>query len=163
MTNLNNGVDIQEMGNTNRLVTLLEIYNQGFIEIIKLQSNQNVDGNTEPNSNMVLVPLTSTKRENDNSKVINVGFEKLKNPLLKEKLQQCKKVLFNPEIHLRVKDLNYKSIYVIDSLSKKKWKEYFSLGRVFIDRDVSSTRISQRILFDKSIKKFFGKEDNSKD
>lgn len=163
MINLNNGVDIQEIGNTNRLVTLLEIYNQGFIEIIKLQSNQNVDSNTEPNSNMVLVPLTSPKKENDSSKVINVGFEKLKNPLLKEKLQQCNKVLFNPEIHFRVKDLNYKSIYVIDSLSKKKWKEYFSKCKVFIDKDISTTRISQRILFDKSIKKFFGKEDNSKD
>jgi len=162
MTNLNTSDDIQGMGNTNELVNLLETYNKGFIEILKLQTNQTLVNEPVPNSNMVLVSDISSKKRDTTSKVINVGFEKLKNSLLKEKLQKCKKVLFNPENHIRIKDLGYKSIYYLDSLSKKKWKEYFSKGKVYIDRDITTLRISQKILFDKSITKFFGKKDTSK-
>ncbi len=162
MTNLNNGVDIQGMGNTNGLVNLLETYNKGFIEILKLQTNQILVNEPEPKSNMVLVSEISSTKGDTTSKVINVGFEKLKNPLLREKFQNGKKVKFNPKTHIRVKNLGYKSIYVLDSMSKKKWKEYFLKGKVYLDKDVTTSRISQKILFDKSIKKFFGKKDTSK-
>ena len=57
--------------------------------------------------------------------------------------------------------MRYKSIYDLDSLSKKKWNEYFEKGKVYIDKDVTSTKISQRILFDKSITEFFGKTESS--
>jgi len=96
------------------------------------------------------------------SNLTNLGFEKLKNPLLRDKLLNGERVLFSPKTHVRVKDLKYKSIYDLDSLSKKKWNDYFSKGKVYIDKDVTLSKISQRILFDKSIIEFFGKTDNQK-
>jgi len=160
MTNSTHGVDIQGMRNTIDLKTVMNLYTSSFTEgFISVLENYNT-----PLEQFVTVTkeVKPTKVVKQKSNLINLGFEKLKNPLLRDKLQNGDRVLFNPKTHVRVKDLKYKSIYDLDSLSKKKWSEYFSKGKVYIDKDVTSTKISQRILFNKSITEFFGKTDNQK-
>ena len=160
MTNLNKGVDIQGMGNTIDLNKVMNLYTssftEGFLKVLEsynspLQEFVEVEKEVKPPT--IQKPKTQPK---------NKGFEKLKNELLREKLQQCKKVTYNPKTQVRVKDLGYKSIYVLDSMSKKKWNEFFLKGKVYLEQDVTTSRISKTILFDKSITKFFGKKDTSK-
>ena len=160
MTNLNNGVDIQGIGNTIDLKTVMNLYTSSFTDgFMKVLENYNT-----PLQEFVIgeKKVKTTTIQKPKSKPKNKGFEKLKNPLLREKLQKGKKVKFNPKTHIRVKDLGYKSIYVLDSMSKKKWNEYFLKGKVYLNQDVNTSRISKTILFDKSITKFFGKKDTPK-
>ncbi len=160
MRNLNKGVDIQGMGNTIDLKTVMNLYTSSFTDgFMKVLENYNT-----PLQEFVVEEkeVKTPTVQKPKSKPKNKGFEKLKNQLLREKLQNGKRVKFNPKTQVRVKDLGYKSIYEIDSLSKKKWNEYFLKGKVYLDKDVTTSRISQKILFDKSIKEFFGKKDTSK-
>ena len=158
MTNSNNGVDIQGMENTIDLQTVMNLYTSSFTEgFIKVLENYNTPLQEFVEVKNVVKPLRITTPK---PKPQNKGFEKLKNQLLRENLQKCEGVQFNPKLHIRVRDLKYKSIYELDSLSKKKWVEYFTKGKVYIDKDVTSTKISKRIIFDKSITKFFGKTES---
>ena len=155
MRNSTNGVDIQGMGNTVDLKTVLTLYSSSFTEgFIKVLDNYNT-----PLQEFIEVKnkVTPKQKQVTKTKPINNGFEKLKNQLLREKLQKCDRVEFNPKSHVRVRDLKYKSIYELDSLSRKRWVDYFSKGKVYIDKDVTNSKISKRILFDKSVTKFFGK------
>lgn len=156
MRNLNNSVDIQGMGNTIDLERVMTIYTSSFTEgFMKVLENYNTPLQKFEEVNKV---VTSVKREKPKPKSKNIGFDKLKNPLLREKLENCNSVTFDPKSHVRVRDLRYKSIYDLDSLSKKKWIQYFSKDNVYIDQDVTSSRISGRILFDTSIIEYFGKK-----
>lgn len=160
MTNLTHGVDIQGMENTIDLKTVMNLYTSSFTDgFMKVLENYNT-----PLQEFLEVKKEgkSLNKPTSKTKSKNKGFEKLKGELLREKLQRCTKVVYNPKTHVKVKDLKYKSIYDLDSLSKKKWKDYFSKGKVYIDKDVTSSKISMKILFDKSITKFFGKPDTSK-
>ncbi len=158
MTNSNNGVDIQGMGNTIDLQTVMNLYTSSFTEgFMKIIENYNTPLQEFVEVKSKVKPL---RKMTPKSKPQNKGFEKLKNQLLRENLQKCNGVRFDSNTHIRVKDLKYKSIYDLDSLSKKKWVEYFTKGKVYIDKDVTSTKISQRIIFDKSIIEFFGKTES---
>ena len=144
--------------NTMDLQSVLSLYTSSFTEgFMKVVDNYNTQSSliTEVNNEIIL-----SKKPTQISKSINKGFEKLKNYTLKEKLQNCETIEFNPKNHIRVSDLKYKSIYDLDSLSKKKWFDYFTKGNVYINKGVISSKISQRILFDKSILQFFGKTES---
>jgi len=158
MRNSNNGVEIQGMRNTIDLKTVMNLYTSSFTEgFIKLMENYN-HPIQEFKEVEKIIPTVKQDKPKSKLKSKNLGFEKLKNPLLKEKLESGESITFNPQSNVRVRDLSYKSIYDLDSLSKQKWTEYFSKGNVYIDKDVTSSKISQRILFDKSIVNFFGKK-----
>tara|TARA_R110002096_G_scaffold388537_1_gene582785 strand:- start:135 stop:620 length:486 start_codon:yes stop_codon:yes gene_type:complete len=159
MRNSTNGVDIQGMGNTVDLKTVLTLYSSSFTEgFIKVFDNYNtpLQEFIEVKNEVTPMKKTVTKR-----KPSNKGFEKLKNELLRENLQKGERIQFNPELHIKVCDLKYKSIYDLDSLGKKRWEGYFSKGKVYIDKDVTTSKISKRILFDKSVTEFFGKTETS--
>ena len=160
MTNLTNSMNVQGMRNTIDLKTVMNLYTSSFTEgFIKVMENYNT-----PSQDFVDIKneVKIVKPQKPESKSKNKGFEKLKNTLLRENLANGESVKFNPKTQIKVKDLKYKSIYNLDSLSKNKWNKYFSKGKVYIDKDVTSSKISERILFDKSIAKFFGKRDNQK-
>jgi len=160
MTNLNNGVDIQGMGNTIDLNKVMNLYTSSFTEgFLQVMENYNPPVQKIEVTENEVKPKTVPKPK---SKPKNKGFEKLKNPLLREKLEKGKSVVFDPKTHVRVKDLNVKSIYVLDSRSKKIWEQYFSNSKVYLNKDVTTSRISQTVLFDKSIIDLFGKTDTSK-
>jgi len=158
MRNSNNGVEIQGMRNTIDLEKVMNLYTSSFTEgFMKVLENFNTPLQEFEEVNKVDSPVKQVKPK-PKTKPKNLGFGKLKNPLLRGKLESGESVTFNPKSHVRVRDLSYKSIYDLDSLSKQKWTEYFSKGNVYIDKDVTSSKISQRILFDKSIVNFFGKK-----
>ena len=155
MRNLKHGVEAQGMINTIDLKKIMNQYTssftEGFLTVMEYYNNsirESVNENKE---------VEKTQIQKTSSKPKNNGFDKLKNRLLRENLQSGSSVTFNPKLHTRISDLKYKSIYSLDSLSKKKWIEYFSKGNVYIDKDITSSKISQRILFDTSIINFFGK------
>ncbi|MCZ2845086.1 MAG: hypothetical protein O2U61_01090 [Candidatus Bathyarchaeota archaeon] len=159
MRNLKQGVEAQGVINTIDLKKIMNQYTssftEGFLTVMEYYNNpirESVDENKE---------VEKTQIQKTSSKPKNNGFDKLKNRLLREKLQSCSSVIFNPKLHVRISSLKYKSIYGLDSLSKKKWIDYFSKGNVYIDKDVTSSKISERILFDTSITKFFGMTENS--
>lgn len=156
MTNSNNSVDVQGMGNTNNLEMVMNLYTKGFMKVL---GNYNIP--LQESIKIVDEVKPSTKRK-PKSKQMNKGFEKLKNTLLRDRLQNCKEVSSNPNIYMTVKELGYKSIYVLDKRSIKKWKEYFLKGKVYINKDIKSSSISQRILFDRSIGKQLGKNNITK-
>jgi hypothetical protein len=92
-------------------------------------------------------------------KTKNEGFDKLKNNLLKGKLQSCRVVKYNPKKHIRTSETHYSSIYDLGKLSNTKWKEYFSKGKVYLDKDRTNLKsISKKILFDKEILNYFSKD-----
>ena len=160
MTNLNNGVDIQGMGNTIDLNKVMNLYTSSFTEgFLQVLENYNPPVQKIEVTENEVKPLTVPKPK---SKPKNKGFEKLKNPLLREKLEKGKSVVFDPKTHVRVKDLNVTSIYVLASRSRKLWKQYFSKGNVYIDKNITPKRLSKRVLFDKSILELFSKKDDSK-
>ncbi len=159
-SNLNNGVDIQGMGNTIELKEVMNLYSSSFTEgFLKVLENYNTPLREYEK---VKIEVKPKKVRKPKSEPIGNDFDKLKNPLLKQNLQKSKKVEFNPETHLRIKNLGYTSIYEMDKGSMKKWEQYFKDGKVYLDKGVNSSRISQRILFDKSIKDYFTKGDISK-
>ena len=160
MRNTLNSVDIQGMGNTIDLNKVMNLYTSSFTEgFLQVLENYNPPSQKIEVIENEVKPLTLRKSK---SKPKNTGFEKLKNPLLKDKLQNCKSVNYNPEKHIRIKELGYKSIHEMDKGSKKKWEQYFSKGKVNLDKGVTTSRISPKILFDKSIGSFFKKKDTSK-
>ena len=132
MRNLTNGVDIQGMGNTIDLQTVINLYTSSFTEgFMKVLENYNT-----PLQEFVEVKneVKPIKKPTSKPKSKNKGFEKLKNQLLREKLEKCNGVKFDSNTHIRVKDLRYKSIYELDKSSKKKWNEYFEwLGKTAIE------------------------------
>lgn len=161
MRNSNNSVDVQGTGNTIDLEKVMTLYTSSFTEgFMKVLENYNTFLQEFEDVKKVISPVKQVKQK-PKTEPKNEGFNKLKNPLLREKLESGESVTFNPKSHVRVRDLRYKSIYDLDSLSKKKWVEFFSKGKVYIDQDETSSKISRRILFDKSIVKFFGKKVDS--
>jgi hypothetical protein len=102
-----------------------------------------------------IIPKKSSKIKPIKSvEINNEGFEKLKNQTLREKLQKCDSVKLNANKHLTIKELGFDSIYELDKRSDKMWKDYFSKNGVYLNEDVTTSKLSTRILFDKSIKDY---------
>lgn len=97
----------------------------------------------------------STKKKN----VKNKGFENLKNNELKYEFENCIKVKYNSRKHIKLSTLGFKTIYQLDNLGKRRWSDYFnSGGRVYLISYSTKLPIYKRIIFDRKIKKFIGKD-----
>jgi hypothetical protein len=82
---------------------------------------------------------------------MNVGFEKLKNPLLRSELEKCKSVEIDESKFITIKELGFKTIYDLDKRSKGFWSEYFSKYKVYLRKGLNTKKISQKVLFDRTI------------
>lgn len=107
--------------------------------------------------------LTDLNKQNRNKlklkRTKNNGFENLKNAELKFEFENCMKVKFNPRKHFKLSSLGFKTIYQLDNLGKRRWSEYFnSGGMVYIISYSTKLPLYKRILFDRKIKKFIGKD-----
>ena len=89
----------------------------------------------------------------------NLGFDKLKNTTLRNELQKCNSINYDVNKHVRIKDLGFKTIYELDKRSNKMWIEYFSKNEVYLDRSINSSKLTQRILFDNTIKDYLTSKD----
>jgi hypothetical protein len=95
---------------------------------------------------------------NKGKKVKNKGFEKVKNNELKYEFQNCIKVKYNPKKHIRLISLGYNTISQLDNLGKRRWSEYFNDGgKVYIISHTTKLPIYKRIIFDKKIKNYIGR------
>lgn len=105
------------------------------------------------------IDFVSTKRKVTKRKsIINIGFENLKNNELKYEFENCMKVKYNLRKHIKLSLLGFKTIYQLDNLGKRRWSDYFnSGGRVYLISYSTKLPIYKRILFDRKIKKFIGK------
>lgn len=87
----------------------------------------------------------------------NKGFEKLKSPTLKQKLEGCSKVLYNKRTHFTARELGFNKLHQLSNKGEKRWKEFFKKdGKVFLKIRSVNESMCDRILFDKSIKNFIG-------
>ena len=102
----------------------------------------------------------NTKRKLTKRKsIINRGFEKLKNDELKYEFENCMKVKYNPRKHIKLKALGFKTIYKLDALGKRRWSNYFnSGGGVYLIAYSTKLPLCERIIFDRKIRKFIGKD-----
>ncbi|MEY2646149.1 MAG: hypothetical protein RL158_125 [Bacteroidota bacterium] len=88
---------------------------------------------------------------------INSGFQKLKSPTLKQQLERCSKVLFDKKNHITARQLGFNKLHELSNKGDKRWKEYFNKnGKVFLKIRSVNESMCDRILFQKSIKKFIG-------
>jgi hypothetical protein len=115
-------------------------FNEGFLKLLEYHQRSTSIVSSDTKNNEV--------KSKDGK---NLGFDKLKNPTLRNELQKCNSVKYDVSKHIRVKELGFKTIYELDKRSDKMWKEYFSKNEVYLDRNINSSKLSQRILFDKSI------------
>lgn len=91
-------------------------------------------------------------------KVINEGFEKLKNSELKYQLQICGKERYNKRKHYSIRELGFKTIYKLTTKGNKRWEKYFKDGgKVFIKSYSTREPMIDRVLFQKKIKEYIGK------
>jgi len=99
------------------------------------------------------------KRKINSFKIVNKGFEKLKISVLKSELQSCSKIKFNNKKHYTIRQLGFKTIYKLSSKGNKRWDKYFQDGgKVYIKSYSTREPMCDRILFEKKIKKYIGKE-----
>ena len=166
MNNLINGVAVQGTVKTTDLEKVMNLYtssfttsfNEGFIKMLEFQlskSSQQI-----PQILNVVKKRKQKTMRSSFQKLFNEGFDKLKNPTLRGELQSCQSVNFDKNKHITVKELGFKTIYDLDKRSNKMWKDYFSKSKVYLNGNVSTSKISQRILFDKSFKKFLIKSNS---
>lgn len=104
---------------------------------------------------LAIIKRKSGKR----NRVLNKGFENLKNIDLRIEFQNCKKVKFNSRKHIKLSSLGFKTIYQLDALGKRRWSNYFnSGGRVYLVAYSTKLPLYKRILFDRRIRKYIGKD-----
>ena len=83
--------------------------------------------------------------------ILNKGFEKLKNPILKTELERCKSVDYDNSKFITIRELGIKSIYELDKRSKGFWSDYFSKGKVYLRKGMNTSKLSPKIIFDRTI------------
>lgn len=89
---------------------------------------------------------------------INNPFHNINNIQLKYEFENCQKVKYNPRKHTKLTHLGYKSISQLDNLGKRRWNEYFNDGgKVYIISHTTKLPIYKRIIFDKKIKNYIGR------
>jgi hypothetical protein len=89
----------------------------------------------------------------------NKGFEKLKSPTLKQKLEGCSKLLYNKRTHFTARELGFNKLHQLSNKGDKRWKEYFqNNGKVYLKLRSVKESMCDRIIFHKSIKKYIGQD-----
>jgi hypothetical protein len=137
-------------------------FNEGFLKLLEYHQRSTSIVSSDTKNDEVKSKTKSKGVKSKDGK--NLVFDKLKNPTLRNELQKCNSVKYDVSKHIRVKELGFKTIYELDKRSDKMWKEYFSKNEVYLDRNINSSKLSQRILFDKSIRDYLnskGSKSNS--
>lgn len=106
-----------------------------------------------------VISKTSKDKTVKKFKVRNIGFERLKDSILKFKLQTCSKVTYNKRKHYTIRELGFNTIYKLTTKGIKRWEKYFSDGgKVYIKSYSTREPFCDRILFEKKINKYIGND-----
>jgi hypothetical protein len=125
------------------LTSVLTLLQNGFITIENTETIINKINGVNPTVQNQQTPKKSSSKNSD--------FGKLRNSVLKGKLQSSKTVDFDPEKHILIKDLKYKSLYEMDRIGIKKWEKYFSKYNVYLRKGINTKHISPKVMFDKGL------------
>lgn len=126
--------------------SVIENLTESFIKVIESQFGIKI----QPKVVDEIKPKVVSK-PSPNDTVLNRGFEKLKNPILKTELERCKSVDYDTSKFITIRELGIKSIYELDKRSRGFWSDYFSKGKVYLRMGMNTPKISQKILFDRTI------------
>jgi hypothetical protein len=158
MNTIKSSVEVLGTGNTVDFERVMNQFTSSFTEsFLKVMEFQY--GRMVPTEmvNEVIPTVVKPKRTvkpkstSPKEKPVNSGFEKLKNPILKPELERCKSVEYDKTKFITIRELGIKSIYELDKRSKGFWKDYFSKGKVYLRKGLITSKISPKILFDRSI------------
>ena len=117
----------------------------GLTNLFKL-INEEKSSDTES----VIKPEKNPKSQSEQQRIEK--FQSLKNEQLRNKLIESDYVELDSEKYVKVKDLNYRTIFEVEKISKDRWNMYFNNGgKIYIDKNVNGNRISSIILFDKNL------------
>jgi hypothetical protein len=152
MIKTNNSVEIQGIGNTVDFERVMNqftsSFTESFIKVMELQIGivvqPQIIEKVKPNSKSKTTPK---------GEILNNGFEKLKNPILKTKMEKCKVVEYDKSKYITIRELGIKSIYELDKRSKGFWSEYFTNGNVYLRKGMNTSKLSPKILFDRTIER----------
>lgn len=130
-----------------------ESFTQSFLKVVESQIGMGIQSNVveEVKVKPTVVKSKGKKKPTPKSGTLNNGFEKLKNPILKTELEKCKMVEYDSSKFVSMREMGIKSIYELDKRSKKFWNEYFSKGKVYLRKGMNTSKLSPKILFDRTI------------
>jgi hypothetical protein len=165
MNTIKNGVEVRGTVNTvdfERVMnhftssftkTLTESLTESFLKVVESQFGIGIQSNVveEVKVKPTVVKPTVVSKSTPKSKTKNGGFEKLKNPILKTELEKCKTVDYDSSKFITIKELGIKSIHEMDKKGKKFWSEYFSKGKVYMRKGMDTSKLSPKILFERTI------------
>ncbi|NVJ45983.1 MAG: hypothetical protein HWE07_02615 [Cytophagia bacterium] len=127
-------------------------FTESFLKVMESQFGLGIESEkVEEVKTVVVKPKSKPKTTTSKSKTKNSGFEKLKNPILRTELEKCKSVNYDETKFITIKELGIKSIYDLEKRSKRFWSDYFSKYGVYLRKGVNTSKISQKILFDRGI------------
>lgn len=153
MNTTKNSVEVLGTGNTVNFERVMNQFTSSFTESFLKVIESQIGREIYSTKFEVVKPKSKTKPTILKVKTPNGGFEKLKNTLLKTQLEKSKSVEYDESKFITIRELGIKSIYELDKRSKGFWNEYFSNWNVYLRKGVDSTKISQRILFDRGIER----------
>jgi hypothetical protein len=155
MNNNQRSVGVLGTGNTFDFERVMNHFSSSFTEsYLKVMDSHFGNGiqlnQVEEKKPEVVKPMI---KNNPNPKVepMNLGFEKLKNPLFRTELEKCKSVEYDESRFITIKELGFKTIYDLDKRSNGFWKEYFSKNKVYLKKGLNTSKISSKVLFDRTI------------
>ena len=131
--------------------SVIENLTESFLKVVESQFGMGILSKVVEEVKPKVVKPKVVSKPSPIGTVLNRGFEKLKNPILKTELEGCKSVDYDTSKFITIRELGIKSIYELDKRSKGFWSDYFSKGKVYLRRGVNTPKISQKILFERTI------------
>lgn len=155
MNTIKGSVEVRGTGNTVDFERVMNQFSssftESFLKVIESQFGIGVQSNVIEVVKPKVVKPKVVSKPSPIGTVLNIGFEKLKNPILKTELERCKSVYYDTSKFITIRELGIKSIYELDKRSKWFWSDYFSKGKVYLRKGINTPKISQKILFDRTI------------
>lgn len=128
-------------------------FTESFLKVVESQFGMGIQSNVVEEVKVKPTVVKSKGKKKPTPKVenLNIGFEKLKNPILRTELEKCKTVDYDGSKFITMRELGIKSLYELDKRSKKFWNEYFSKSEVYLRKGMNTSKLSPKILFDRTI------------
>ena len=126
-------------------------FTESFLKVVESQFGMGIQSKVVEEVKPKVVKPNVKSKPSPIGTVLNKGFEKLKNPVLKSELERCKTVDYDKSKFITIRELGIKSIYELDKRSKGFWSDYFSKGKVYLRKGMNTSKLSPKILFDRTI------------
>jgi hypothetical protein len=155
MNTIKGSVGVRGTGNTIDFERVMNQFSssftESFLKVIESQFGMGIQSKVVEEVKQKVIKPKVKGKPSPIGTVLNRGFEKLKNPVLKSELERCKSVDYDKSKFITIRELGIKSIYELDKRSKGFWSDYFSIGKVYLRSGMNTSKLSPKILFDRTI------------